>query len=126
MHETAIAQSIVDTVLREAAQAGAVIVESVEIEIGELTFLGIDQIRFWIENQVDGTAAQKATWVFHTVKGGIACTACGYDGEIQAAESEDHFRVPVFACPQCGAADVEVVRGRDAFIRAIHVETPED
>ncbi|MCK5145577.1 hydrogenase maturation nickel metallochaperone HypA [bacterium] len=122
MHETAIAQSIIDTVMTHADKAGAKHVDKVEIEIGELTFLGIDQIRFWIENQIAGTVAEKAEWIFHSVPGGIRCPACQYEGDIKTAETEDHFRLPVFACPECGQANIEITQGRDAWIKAIHVE----
>lgn len=122
MHETAIAQAMVETVLREAAQAGAVRVEAVEVEIGDLTFLGTDQLRFWVESQVQGTVAAQATWTFHRIPGALRCPTCGHQGPIETQETEDHFTLPVYACPRCGAADVEITQGRDAWIKAIHVE----
>ena len=49
MHEAAIAQSIVKTVLEQAEQQHAIRVQSIDIEMGELSFLNHEQVEFWIK-----------------------------------------------------------------------------
>ncbi len=122
MHEASIAQSIVQTVLREAEKQNAVRVESVEIEIGDLTFFGIDQVAFWVETGFAETIAEKANVVFKRVKGTVLCKECGYEGNIKIEEDPAyHLNLPTFACPKCGSTKIEITQGREALIRRIKI-----
>ena len=122
MHEASIAQSIVQTVLREAEKQNAVRVVSVEIEIGDLTFLGIDQVAFWVETGFEETIAEKANVVFKRVKGIVRCKECGYEGNIKIEEDPAyHLNLPTFACPKCGSTKIEITEGREALIRRIKI-----
>ncbi len=126
MHEASIAQSIVETVLTEAEKKNAVKVESVEIEIGELTFLGIDQVSFWLQSGFEGTIAQDAKIDFKNVKGVLKCNSCGYEGELTLKEDPAyHLKLPTFACPKCKSPDIEVIKGKDTIIRRIRIITPD-
>ena len=55
MHELAIATQIVENVLREAKNQGAKKVTEVHLEIGEVLFLGKDQIQFSYDILVKNT-----------------------------------------------------------------------
>jgi len=122
MHEASIAQSIVHTVLEEAGKQEALKVEAVEIEIGELTFLGIDQIRFWVETNFEGTVADGAKIEFKNIKAEIHCHDCGFQGPLVVKEdSAYHLNLPLFSCPKCKRTQIEIVRGKEAFIRRIHI-----
>ena len=122
MHEASIAQSIVQTVLKEANKQRALYIESVEIEIGELTFLGIEQIEFWIKTGFQGTIAEKAEIVIKQVKGIIHCKACDYQGELNIqTDPAYHISIPTFSCPQCKRSKIEITQGREALIRRIKI-----
>jgi len=123
MHETSIAMSIVDTVLAEAKKQEAIKVISVNVEVGELTFLGVDQMEFWVKTNFDGTIAAEAEINFITVKAEIKCNSCAYTGQLVVKDDPAfHLKLPVFACPECGKSNIEIIRGRDAFIRNIEIE----
>ncbi|MBN2416741.1 hydrogenase maturation nickel metallochaperone HypA [bacterium] len=123
MHETAIAMSIVETVLTEAEKQQAVSVQSIDIEIGELTFLGTDQIAFWVKTNFENTIAANAALNFIQVKAEVSCDACGYRGGLSITEDPAyHMQLPVFACPHCGRGTITIIKGKDAFIRTIHIE----
>lgn len=122
MHEASIAQSIVQVVLREAEKQDARKVESVELEIGKLTFLGPDQIEFWVKNGFKDTLAEEAEIIFHQPSGEIACDACGYQGELVLREDPAfHLALPSFSCPQCGKTPIRITRGKEALIRRIRI-----
>ena len=122
MHEASIAQSIVQTVLKEAGKQNALRVESVEVEIGELTFLGIDQLEFWVKTGFEGTIAEKADIRFKHVKGLLHCNACDYEGPLQVEEDPlYHMRLPTFSCPQCQSSKIEITQGKEALIRRIKI-----
>ena len=122
MHEAAIAQSIVRTVLDEAEKQGAVRVESVEIEIGELTFLGTEQVEFWVNTSFQDTIAQGAKIIFKNVKAQMRCNVCGYEGHLNVKEDPAyHLSLPSFSCPKCKSTKIEITRGREAVIRQIKI-----
>ncbi len=122
MHEASIAQSIIETVLAEAKKQNAKAVDSVEIEIGELTFLGTDQIQFWLEMGFKSTLAENAEIRFIPVDGVIHCQSCGFEGHIEKKEDPAyHMTTPVFSCSKCGSASTEITRGKEAIIRRIHI-----
>ena len=122
MHEAAIAQSIVRTVLTEAEKQGAIKVESIEIEVGELTFLGIDQMRFWVETSFQGTIADGAKLIFKNMKAKIRCNDCEYEGDLKVKEDPAyHINLPSFSCPRCKSTRIEITQGKEAFIRQIKI-----
>jgi hydrogenase nickel incorporation protein HypA/HybF len=122
MHEAAIAQSIVRTVLQEAEKQGAIKVESIEVEIGELTFLGIDQVKFWVETSFQETIADGAELIFKNIKAQIRCNDCGYEGHLTVKEDPAyHISLPSFSCPRCKSTRIEITQGKEAFIRQIKI-----
>ncbi len=122
MHEASIAQSIVQTVLQEANKQNALHIESVEIEIGELSFLGIEQIEFWVKTGFQGTIAENAEIVIKQVKGIIHCQVCEYQGELKIEKDPAyHFSIPTFSCPHCQSSKIEITQGREALIRRIKI-----
>ncbi|MCJ7812027.1 hydrogenase maturation nickel metallochaperone HypA [bacterium] len=122
MHEVSIAQSIVQTVLHEANKQHSLHVESVDIEIGELTFLGIDQIAFWIKTGFKGTLAENADIKLKQVKGIIRCKACKYQGDLKLqTDPIHHISLPTFSCPHCQGSEIEIIQGKEAIIRRIKI-----
>ena len=122
MHEAAIAQSVVKTVLEEAEKQNAQRVDSVEIEVGELSFIGVDQVSFWVKTSFEGTVAENAKLIFNTVKARIRCKECEFEGDLRVEEDPAfHMRLPQFSCPKCQSSKIEITQGRDAFIRRIQI-----
>ena len=122
MHEAAIAQSIAQTVLKEAEKQNALKVESVEIEIGDLTFLGIDQVEFWVKTSFQGTLAEEAVLLFNRVKGRVHCEDCNTDSDLKIEEDPYyHTTLPTFNCPKCQSTHIEIIQGKEAVIRKIKI-----
>lgn len=121
MHEFSLTSQLVQAVLSEAEKHGASRVVEVHVAIGQLTFLGVDQVRFAYHLLVKNTAMEGSQLVIETIDGRARCDACGYTGPI--GELEDpvyHITVPTLACPRCDDT-VEVTEGREFLIRHIKV-----
>ena len=58
MHEYSVTTQIVSKVLREAESRRAKRVLEVKLQIGELTFLNPEQVRFWYKILVKGTVME--------------------------------------------------------------------
>ncbi len=123
MHESVIAQSIINSVLKHAKQNAVRKVEVIFLKIGELAFLNPEQLLFWLQNGFKNTTAQKADIRIEKIKAKILCTACGYQGDINVSDNAAyHYQVPVFACPVCNASSVEILYGREMYIEKIQVK----
>ncbi|MCX9013930.1 MAG: hydrogenase maturation nickel metallochaperone HypA [Candidatus Methanoperedens sp.] len=120
MHEISIAGAIVDTVIDTANKNNAQKVDEVFIEIGELTALNTDQLKFIFETITKGTVAEGAKYNIETISPLIECKKCEYKGKIKYFEKL-HFFLPAIKCPDCGETDVEVTAGRECCVRKIKI-----
>ena len=127
MHEISVMTQVVETVARVARENGAKRVLKVNLQVGELTFLAEEQMRFAFdvlktEAHIMGTAEV----TIETVRARGVCAACGYSGETKVQEEpEFHFNLPTIDCPRCGQR-LELTDGRDLYIRDIVMEVPDE
>jgi hydrogenase nickel incorporation protein HypA/HybF len=122
MHEASIAQAIVNTVLDEAKKQEAVRVESILVELGELTFLNADQVAFWVETGLEGSVAQGAAIEFKKIRGALSCNACGFEGPLTVEEDPlTHLSLPSFTCPECKSSSITITAGKEALIRSMKI-----
>jgi len=106
MHELSITQSIVDTITE---RLGPVPLRRVRLEIGRLSGVVPDAVRFAFELVTAGTSLDGATLEIDEPDGEARCRTCGTafaTGEV----------LPLCAC---GSADVEVTGGAGLRIREV-------
>ncbi len=119
MHEISIAGAIIDAVLDAAKKHNAKKVNEVFLEIGELTALNPEQLKFIFKTITTGTAAEGATFDIQVIAPLIKCK-CSYGGAIEFFEKL-HFVLPVIKCPQCGGTDVDIIAGRECCVKKIKI-----
>jgi hydrogenase nickel incorporation protein HypA/HybF len=109
MHELGIARNIVD-IVHEAARGRRV--RQVVLEIGQLSGVSLDAIRFCFEVVAQGSAADGADLRIHEVRGRARCTACG-----------DEFDTPslLTACA-CGSRRLVRLQGEELNVRSMVIE----
>jgi hydrogenase nickel incorporation protein HypA/HybF len=120
MHEISIAGAIMDAVLDAAKKHDAKKVNEVFIEIGELTALNPDQLKFIFETISAGTAAENAKYEIQVIRSLINCKKCSYKGHIEFFEKL-HFFLPVIRCPECGEGNVDIIAGRECSVKKIKI-----
>ncbi|EIE97797.1 hydrogenase maturation nickel metallochaperone HypA/HybF [Saccharomonospora glauca] len=108
MHELSIAQSVVDAVVEHT---GGARVLSVRLEIGALSGVEADAMRFCFDAVTRGTPVEGAELVVETVPGLGRCTLCGTDVPLSSF---------LDTCP-CGSVDVDVRSGQQLRIRDVEV-----
>lgn len=108
MHELAITQSVVDAV---AAKTGTVPVSAVRLEIGRLSGVMPDSVRFCFDLVSAGTTLDGARLEIDEPAGRANCRDCGRDFDLDD---------PVLLCP-CGSADVRVLTGQQLRILSVEV-----
>ena len=108
MHEMSITQSVVDTIV---ARLGDATVTSVRLEIGRLSGVVPDSVRFCFDVLCAGTSLAGARLEITEPSGRACCRDCGEEFGL------DDF---ILLCP-CGSADVEVLAGRELRITSVEV-----
>lgn len=106
MHELSIVQAIVGTI---AARLGAAPVHRVRLEIGTLSGVVPDAVRFAFELVTAGTTLDGATLQIDEPAGRARCRVC--EAEFDTAE--------VLPLCGCGSADVAVLGGDQLRIREV-------
>lgn len=121
-HEMSVAEAIAVTVLKSARGERAQKVETISLEIGELTFLNPEQVTFWLRELFKNSEASDAEISWKTVPAKVRCKVCDYEGPLEVKDDPLlHTTLPVFACPRCGRGGLEIVEGKDYVIRSIEI-----
>jgi hydrogenase nickel incorporation protein HypA/HybF len=108
VHELSITQSVVQAVTQRMRDAP---VRRIRLEVGRLSGLVPDSVRFCFEMVAAGTTCEGAALEIDEPPGRASCRTCG-------ARFDTGDVLPL--C-ECGSADVEVHGGRELRIREVEV-----
>ncbi|CEA14840.1 MULTISPECIES: hydrogenase maturation nickel metallochaperone HypA [Methanobacterium] len=120
MHELSMAQAIVDTVLDAAEKNNATEVVEVTIEVGMLTMLNPEQLKFLLDVIVEDTLLADAEIIIEDVPVEIDCRSCDYTG-LANTDGSDHY-LSIVKCPQCDERNVEILTGKECNVKTIKIE----
>jgi hydrogenase nickel incorporation protein HypA/HybF len=121
MHEFSISNEIVQNVLDTAKKNNGKKVLSIQLEIGELALVNVEQVTFWIHELFKGSVAEGAKVKVKTIKARIQCESCGYKGRM-SPDRQDPFRhVVLYSCPKCNSFQIKLGKGRECNLRRIQV-----
>jgi hydrogenase nickel incorporation protein HypA/HybF len=123
MHEFSVMSQIVDSILSEAKKRMATRIEEVELQIGEYTMLGEEQLKFAYEVLSRDTVLQGSKLKVGHIKGKIECS-CGFTGSVEPSPDSPHKVVPILECPKCKGA-AKITEGRECVIRNIRMVVPD-
>lgn len=119
MHEFSISDEIVRNVLNAVKENNGKKVLSIQLEIGELALLNVEQVTFWIHELFKGSVAEGAKVKVKTVQARIQCESCGYKGGI-GLDRQDPFQHAIpYSCPKCHSFQINVEKGRECTLRKI-------
>jgi len=130
LHELSTTKSILDTVLSVAKEHHAGKVLEVNLEIGDLTFLNMDQIKFWFEILSEDTIVKGAVLNINKVPIKVKCLDCSYEGETGYFGEEMHSLellsnfIPPLKCKHCGSINISVTSGKECMIKNIKLSLP--
>jgi len=110
MHELGITRNIVAIVGERAAGQKVL---RVRLEVGRLSGLLPEAIRFCFPIVAQGTALEGALLEIDEPEGRGLCAACG---------AEPALTVPIGRCPSCAAPTLRIVAGEELKIREMEVQ----
>lgn len=108
MHELAIAESVVSSVLERTGDSR---VSVVRLRVGRLSGAVPDALMFCFELAAAGTALEGATLEIADERGRAHCRSCGSDFDLDD---------PFLLC-ECGSADVSLLSGRQLSVTSVEV-----
>ncbi len=112
MHEMALAESMLEIVERAARSSGAIRVTEVRLEIGALSHVEPDALRFCFDAVTRDSLAAGAALAIETLPGTAWCMPCG--ASVPLARLGD-------ACPNCGSYQLTVTAGDAMRVKDIAV-----
>ena len=110
MHEIGIAESVRGIVEQAARENGLATVREIVLEVGRLSGVDAEALRFAFEVIAAGTVLEGAAITVEAPDVLLLCSRCGRE---YPTDLEDT------ACPGCGSADFSVVRGRELLVRSV-------
>jgi hydrogenase nickel incorporation protein HypA/HybF len=113
MHEMAIAQGVLDIVLDSAARHDAKKIMLIRLQVGQMTGVEPEALRFCFEALSEGTASAGAQLEIVVTPLIGHCRDCGQEFGIE------RYR---FLCPDCGSAGVDIISGRELRVEHLEVE----
>jgi hydrogenase nickel incorporation protein HypA/HybF len=114
MHEISIATAIVEELEEVAAESGYAHVYAVRLQVGELSCVVNEALRFAWDLATEGTIVFGARLDIERIPVSLECSACGRIGE---PPSKHHF-----ICAACGSPSTTIVRGRELLVAAMEVD----
>ena len=125
MHELSYATSMLNTILDtvnnydDFKDENIKRVSKINLEIGELTFINIEQLKFAFEVVSQSTLCEGAEIEVEYIKPKVLCNNCGYEGDINA---KDEFDID---CPRCQSLSLKIKGGKEFNIKNITLEFDE-
>ena len=113
MHEMSIVTWILQIAEDQARAAGAAVIRTVEVEVGELAGIERDALVFCFDAAKGGTLAAAAELVVHDIPGRGRCPDCGREVAVTTFMA---------VCGECEGALVEVLQGRELRVRSLTVD----
>ena len=136
MHEWALAEAVISSVLKAAEEEGLGEITKIEIKIGELQQMDIEVFEFALReiSQPQRPIMRKAKIELETEKAILKCRVCGHEWLFSEAikglseeQAESIHFIPEVAhvyirCPECESPDFEFMKGRGVWINSIEGE----
>lgn len=113
MHEMSLAEGVLQIVETAAAEAGARRVTEIRLEIGALSGVEVEALRFCMDAVLRNGPAEAARVVFETLPGRGWCLHCADSVDIAALYD---------ACPRCGSYQVQPTGGTEMRVKDLLVE----
>ncbi|ABO35671.1 hydrogenase nickel insertion protein HypA [Methanococcus maripaludis C5] len=112
MHELSYATSVLNAILdavkqQEELGRKVIKVNDINLEIGDLTLLSVDQLQFVFEVISEDTVCKGAELKAEIVKPKIFCMDCEFEGNL---DTKDELEV---ACPKCESRNVKLKGGKE-------------
>jgi len=113
MHEMSVAHGLLSILQDQTKAHGIARITRIRVKVGRLRGIDARQLRLAFEALAEGGLADGAALDVEEIAAKARCRACG------AVWQAPDYR---FQCPECAAADSEILEGRELFIESFDGE----
>lgn len=113
MHEMSLLENVLEILKENAVSQGYRRVKTVWLEIGKLSCVEPDALRFCFDIVMQGTLAEGAGLEIIQTEGRGECRECGQSAKLASLHEP---------CPVCGSARIEVIDGLTMRVKELEVE----
>ncbi len=113
MHEMSLTEGVLQILQDHAKSQGFERVKTVWLEIGQLSGVEVEAMRFCFDAVMQGTLADQARLEIINVPGQAWCMPCGKSVTVQ-----QRFE----PCPECGSFQLQITGGDQMLIKELEVE----
>lgn len=113
MHEIRIAEDLARIVLETAGNENLTVVSAVNISFGQMVQIVPEIFKFAFTEAVRDTIAAAAEINIEVLSVRLKCKTCG-----AAFNMGDEY----FTCNNCGSSEIEILQGKELFIKSIEGE----
>ncbi len=113
MHELSLLEGLVQSLEAEARDRGFSRIRRIRLEVGRLSSVEVEALRFAFEPATEGTLAEGAELEILEVPAKGTCRDCGAEVEVEARFD---------FCPACGTGFVAVTGGTELRVKDLDVE----
>lgn len=110
MHELSIAIQIVDTVEEKAKISNATKVKEITLEIGQLSGIEIDALKFALDSAINQTILEHAIISIIEIEGKAQCNHCH-----TVFNTDDLYCL----CPHCQQFNSQILRGQEMLFKSM-------
>ncbi|MDA3904472.1 MAG: hydrogenase maturation nickel metallochaperone HypA [Bacteroidales bacterium] len=113
MHELTIAYNIVEIVSRTARNENAKRVDSINIEVGKISGIEIDALKFSLNIAIKDSLLEKAIINIKCITGKARCNNC-----LKVFVVSDLFT----SCPYCSKYSAKIIKGKELRVSSIDIQ----
>jgi len=113
MHEVSIVNDMFRIVMDVAEKENLSRIDKVHFQLGRMLQVVPEMFRFAFDSAKAGTIADEANLEIEFLPVRMKCTQCGHAFEVKGDE---------YSCPHCGGVDLDLLQGKELFIKSIEGE----
>jgi hydrogenase nickel incorporation protein HypA/HybF len=110
MHEVSIAANILEIVGNELSKHNGANVEKLHLQIGSLSGVVVDSLRFALDVSKKNSVLHSAEIVIDEIAARASCCSCAF-----VFDADDYF----VTCPRCQGCEIEFLSGKELLIKSI-------
>ena len=128
MHEWALAEALISTVIQVSKKEGLRKIFEIEVRIGELQDIDLEIFKFALI-QLKPDYLKDAEFKFKMVKTKLKCRVCGHEWSPRKDELDENVREAIhfipeithayLRCPRCGSIDFDIIEGRGVWLEYV-------
>jgi len=123
MHEFSIATSLVESLFEIARKQSSTKVVEVQLKVGKLRLVSLDQLRFSYEILSKGTLLEGSKLTIEETPAITRCLNCNSAETIDSNDFSFHFGLPKMMCQRCGG-ELVVEGGDECLITKVRMVIP--